>query len=500
MSASGDRHLRPDPAGLLPGTTGRAHVVAIAANPGYATSFAGQALLRLLVDLVARQFGVVRRLELHIPSVRSIPRAVGGRSERDLASALLAVGQAAGGPEISVTASAEPKAPNLIYVGGGRPPEGERSLLVTAVAESWSATVSDVELVPATDTGDLPFGPHLAAALAADRLFRALHGVAIHGASHLELLDPVERAMAAERMAGLRLPPAYLIGLGAVGAAALSSLSAANFGSTIVGIDPDAADVTSRNRLLSMRYDQVGVSKAELARALVKGSSVEFYENALAWPAYYGEPDRHRPTLLADSERGYRFEWILSAVDKNIPRRDIANILPRHVLSGSTNGLVAQCAYLDMEGDCECLACNNPIPTFDLDAVRDELSQLAADDRVQRLREMGASDEDLVAVEIYLNDPGCGGVGEATLRRLGVDGGVDWSVGFVSAAAGTLMAANFVRAAAFGPAAITAVGAERRLIFWGTPELTDSQARRKPACPVCGDPDTQLRYRSRWDG
>jgi hypothetical protein len=153
-----------------------------------------------------------------------------------------------------------------------------------------------------------------------------------------------------------------------------------------------------------------------------------------------------------------------------------------------------------MVGNCECLACNHPVPSFDLDATRDGLASVGIEERVAQLRAMGASDADVVAIETYLDDPACGAIGEATLRRLGVEGGVDWAVGFVSAASGALLAAQFVRAAILGPESVTSVGAERRLIFWGTPELIDSLARRRTSCPVCGDPDRQQAFAARWEG
>ncbi|MBA2719040.1 MAG: ThiF family adenylyltransferase [Chloroflexi bacterium] len=499
MSTSGDRHLGPDPAGLLPSAAAGDGHVTVVAEPAFAATFAGQALLRMLVDLLARQFSVLERVELDVPRLPAISRATGAVAGEDLETALLRVGSAAGGSEISVTRAGS-TAEHVIFVGPGSPSRAGALSTISAVANSWLATISDDPVAAQVDLDELPFGPHLAAAIASDRLFRGLHGVGVTGTSHIELLAAPELAIIRERLSGFRLPPCYVIGLGAVGAAFLLTLGATGIPATVVGLDPDDSDTTSRNRLLSMGYEQVGIPKPQLAAVLVKGTELDFYPNEVAWPAYYGDPDRRRPKYLAAQEAKYRYEWVISAVDKNLHRRNIANILPLHVLSGATNGFVAQAAYMAMVGDCECLACNHPVPSFDLDATRDGLASVGAEERVAQLRAMGASDADVVAIETYLDDPACGAIGEATLRRLGVDGGVDWAVGFVSAASGALLAAQFVRAAILGAESGTSVGAERRLIFWGTPELIDSLARRRTSCPVCGDVERQQAFATRWDG
>jgi hypothetical protein len=152
-----------------------------------------------------------------------------------------------------------------------------------------------------------------------------------------------------------------------------------------------------------------------------------------------------------------------------------------------------------MVGESECLACNHPVPTYEVESLSAELRTLGADERRVRLvDEMGASLEEWAAIEDYLRDPTCATMGEAALRRLGVEGTTDWSVGFVSVAAGLMLAASFVRAARDGPEAAFVEGPEQRLIFWGTPELNSSKARRRAACALCANTTTQGRFAERW--
>lgn len=89
---------------------------------------------------------------------------------------------------------------------------------------------------------------------------------------------------------------------------------------------------------------------------------------------------------------------------------------------------------------------------------------------------MGASREEVAAIEDYLADPACGQVGEMTLRRLGLGDNPDWSVGFVSATSGIIVAARFTALAMSG----IRDPAEFRLFFLG---------RARPPCPkVSGRP------------
>ncbi len=106
--------------------------------------------------------------------------------------------------------------------------------------------------------------------------------------------------------------------------------------------------------------------------------------------------------------------------------------------------------------------------------------------------------EEWAAIEDYLHDPDCGHLGEAALRRLGVEGATDWAVGFVSAAAGVMLAAAFVAMIIEGVDRAIDEGPERRLIFWGSPAGIVSRARRKPDCRVCGDRGSQSRFARRW--
>ena len=70
---SGDRHLRPDPDGRLAGSPPQLATVLVKAERAYAASVAGQHLLQMVVNLLARQFGVVSTILLDLDDVSVHP-------------------------------------------------------------------------------------------------------------------------------------------------------------------------------------------------------------------------------------------------------------------------------------------------------------------------------------------------------------------------------------------------------------------------------------------
>lgn len=506
MSISGDRHLRPEPSGKLKSLITGPRIVLVRANESYAGTFAGQVLLQLLVNLLCRQFGVVDAVWLDVPPTgvdrRAFPLPI--PEQDDLLGQLLVLGRAVGGGEVQISrlGSAQP-ASVTVLVGPGVEPQSESAFTMVAFGDGWDAFCSPIRRSPESVTAsDVPFGPLLAACLASGMVFRSLYQVASQQSSDNGLWDfgpGVWQNAGGPSPVRVRLPSSHLIGLGAVGAAfALSVASTPGLSGNLIGIDPQMTDETGRNRLLSALYHEIGQPKVVLAARLFEHTGISFYPIQTRWPDYVTDPTRNSPPDVRAEEEAFRYEYVISCVDRNIHRQNIARYLPRNVLSGSTDGLVAQATYYAIEGPCECLACNHPVPTFSLEDSIQELKGLTASDRVERYEAWGMSPNMQAAIDEYLIDPSCGQVAEAALRRLGVDSTTDWSVGFVSATAGVMLAAYLARCALNGVAATVGDRPERRLIFLGAQELSSSRARRKSDCPVCGDVNKRDRFARRW--
>lgn len=507
MRTSGDRHLRPEPSGKLKGLIAGPRTVLVQASAQYASSFAGQVLLQLLVNLLCRQYGIVDAVWLDIPTVavdhRAFPFAVPICNE--LRDQLLVLGRAVGGDEVDIEVAGYSALPSItVLVGPAREPCSDSPFTLVTYGDGWDAFCSAADRSPQTGSAStVPFGSLLTACLASGMVFRYFHSVSSSQTENRSLWNFGQGIWRGDDegagLDGVRLPDAHLIGLGAVGSAfGLALAVSPGLTGNLTGIDPQTTDETGRNRLLSAFHGEVGCAKVTLAARLFDHSQIHFYPNKTRWPDYVTESGRCVPPNVRAEEDAFRYEWMISCVDRNIHRQDIARYLPLHVLSGSTDGLVSQASYYSMDGACECLACNHPVPTFSLEDFVEKLQGISPGDRLACYEAWGLPPPIQAAIDEYLYSPSCGQAAEAELRRLGVEGTTDWSVGFVSAAAGVMLAAYFARCAIHGVITVVDNYPERRLIFLGAQEFSRSRAQRKPDCPVCGNPDRRQRFTTRW--
>ena len=484
---SGDRHLRPDPEGRVGGSPPTLATVMIKTNAAHARSRAGQHLLQLLVNLLARQFGVVRDVLLDVPDVPLyagvilVPRVNDG----SLRDGLLRLGSTAGAG-ITRTRVLDASAPTVVVcVGTDLDPA---DLTVPAIAiwgSGWRMSARTYETCERLE-GDSPnpLGPYLAACVGAGFAFKSAYGTQQRTRCDVDLWRESGKG---PELGGIVLPSAYVLGLGAVGAALAHTLAAArDLRGCLVGVDPQSMSDTDSNRLLSGTSENVGTDKVDLFARMFVGSSIEGYTVRARWPdEYLADPARKIPGALRASEAALRFQWVLSCVDRDRDRVGIARALPRHVLSGSTFGMVAQTAYYSGEGDCECLGCHHQTPAqLGVEALAEQLRALDREGRDPWYQSYGATLQERASIEEYLSDPQCGGPGEADLARLGLNGRVDWAVGFVSVGAGVLLAARFIRSSVMGVDEEIRDGSELRYFFWSD-QFELSRAKRATNCLIC---------------
>ena len=242
-------------------------------------------------------------------------------------------------------------------IHGGSPAP---ALAVTGAG--WRALATTERPLPQIDlTSPNPLGPHLAACLAAGFVFKTAYGKHRQVDAELDLW-PVSGEDGPE-LAGVELPAAYVLGLGAVGAAFGFTLACARgLKGTFAAVDPQKVSDTDLNRLLTA-IPAVEDSKAELFAGLFTDSHIIVEPFRGRWPRdYLGDPDRRVPPGLGADESAGRYRWVISCVDRNRDRADIAALLPRHILSGSTVGMAAQTSYFSLVGACECMACRHRTP------------------------------------------------------------------------------------------------------------------------------------------
>lgn len=463
----GDRHLRPDLDRHLHLLDGNAwNVVRVIAAPEVAATVGGQHTLWMLVNLLARQFAVIHELQIAVPPLSVEPGVALFGESGNLAATLIGTARAVAGNAMRVY-----KADNLVrtpaaeVIVGRLEPQASTRFSIAALGSGWRAFAGRPDRAPTcAPTGRNSVGPYFAACVAAGEVFKHLRGLRDGRGRFVEALflslwdfresDSWEGLSAGDWPAALDLPPFYLIGCGAVGQAVAAATAAADkvcgYATTI---DGETNDRENLNRYpLATQADINNVAKSELTARFLRRGGLDACSYAGAWPGYAYDPSRlPQPEDIRDEEIEYRYPLILSCVDKNSARHGIQNFWPEFLMGGSTQGLAFEVNAYDMQSPYECLKCFNrpePADPSDSEIVK---GLLALDGNVRRaLAE--ARGADYGVLEAYLSDPKCGQLGAAEIRKFR-DDSVDWSVGFVSVAAGTALAAQLFKYALKGRSA-----------------------------------------------
>lgn len=507
----GDRHLRADLDDRLhPVETDSWNTVRITASPTVAATAGGQHTLWMLTNLLSRQFAVVHELEIAVPPVPMEPGiALFGEAE-DLAETLVRTAELVAGTAMRVrraNGTSEPCVAEVIVGRGGKNPVAGFS--VAALGSGWWAFAGRPENAPDyLPSGRNALGPYFAACLAAGEVFKHLRGLRegkgrFIDALFISLWDFQARASWEALPNGqwpvpFMLPLFYLIGCGAVGQAVAAALVGSGevrgYGTTI---DGECNDPENLNRYPLATQDDLETSKSELTAAFLRKGGIAAYAYRGRWPEYTSDPNR--PPQRDDVrklESRYRYPLVLSCVDKNTARHGIQNFWPAFVMGGSTPGFAIEVNAYDMRSPYECLKCFNraePAGPSNSEIVA-ELRALPPEERRARAEARGA---DWRVLEAYLADPKCGRLGEAEVAKFREEA-VDWSVGFVSVAAGTVLAAQLLKYAVLGPAAFPQdQGNSLRFNFFNpAPRWTKHLRREGCDCTGAGRED----YERLWGG
>ncbi|HEY2362038.1 MAG TPA: hypothetical protein VGK36_13035 [Candidatus Angelobacter sp.] len=475
-------------------------------NPDYLSRHAGQHLLQMIVNLLARQYEVIMQIILEIPEIPTLPNIFPEPFivSDQLRSQILGFAKAISGGEIAISASTDTAiTPDCIVYIGAFDPSKSAVFCISAVADGWRfdcATHRPTQETEGTDSN--PFGPYIAACYAAGTIFKYFWQLDAKIDLCASLWNCVEAQWddlaVGKSPLQLTLPTTYLIGCGAVGAAfAFTLATIEGVKGEIVAIDPQPSDETSRNRLLTISYADLE-NKATLIERLFVGKALSVYPYVGLWPNYTTDANRKTPERIRKIEKDFRYEWVISCVDRNIHRRDIAVYLPRFVFGGSTHDFVAQVAVYSMQGECECLGCNHPVPMIPAtEELRISLLAMNSQELNNWFDKHDVNARERAAIGEYLHDPGCGGVGQELVAKLGRGGETDWSVGFVSVAAGVLLAAVFLQALFQEPQAMIRMGPEYFAWFLRS-GLGTSHALRKSICEICGSDIMQDNYQGLW--
>jgi molybdopterin/thiamine biosynthesis adenylyltransferase len=427
----------------------------------------------MLLNLLSRQKGVVSQLGLICPrnvaqAGRVIPLA---NRALDLRSALIAGSEAIG----IVPIVSDQAVGRLLVVGDVR--EAKSGHLYVS-GNGWCGGISTSPVNIVGPESSLPFGPFIAASLAAGEVFKAAR---LKPGTYLSPESVFYSAWTRSPSTSFNPSGAIEIerkltfalgGVGAVGCAFLHTLDSCPGLSGQVSLadnDEKGLDGSNLNRYVLFGMESVGRKKATEAARLLADSSltVESHDQPL-------EALASIPMV------------VVSAVDTNLSRAAIQNRYPAQILSASTHDLRAEVLRCGPPGIGACLRCYNP-------------PQIAKSDHQIAVKIQGMSDDELaehakaagvtvVEARQWAASQKCGMAGEGVLKhfRESEPEPHGFAVGFVSLMAGTLLAAELVMGNGCLDEEIRK-GNRSVFQFWSPAALTNrsSDYIRDPACPMC---------------
>ena len=195
----------------------------------------------------------------------------------------------------------------------------------------------------------------------------------------------------------------------------------------------ETIDSTNLARYIMASNDDEGKPKAELLaqRMSAVGIQIDFSDDGFA--SYVN----NRNTVC--------LSHVVSCVDNNRTRHDIQDQIPKVIHGGSISDLRTQISIYDLGRDYyQCLKCYNPLESRLSDD--DNLKRLRAMSPFQRREESLKRDIDLQTLENYIENPQCGELNTVVLQRFStLPDQPTFSVNFVSALSGVLLAAEIVK-------------------------------------------------------
>lgn len=497
-----DRHLRQDPHGALaPAERLVAGRVRVCVSASEATTWAGQHAAWLLVNLLSRQFRVISSIELHVPTVRLLDGVAAFDSRDTLDATLRACVLSVAGEHIRVVSEQADAPTQVQLVVGGEAVQGG-GVSVYLQGRGWRAYVGDRPMQPGVIGPDSPltFGPYLAACVAAGEVFKRLRGlvpgkgefVSSFYASAWSMRSAPAWDQLQDGPSSLDLPElghVYIPGAGAVGQAAALTIGSSRLAVSVTTVDHDPLDLTNNNRYCLARKADADASKPQLVANFLKAAGILCNPRDEKWQEYVAACGANAiaPEVSAQ-ERRFMYPTILSSVDKNSVRHALQQLLPRLIIGGSTEGLVAKAIAYDLSAGTRCLKCFNPIEgAEEVLQPRLEAARAASDAERQELCvQLGIKRE---ALESILAGPKCGELPAADLERFAA-GPPQMSAGFVSVAAGVLQVAQWVRVQLLGTAAL--IDGESVFLTFARPALRVRHLAPQSSCQCAND------LRDRW--
>jgi hypothetical protein len=251
-------------------------------------------------------------------------------------------------------------------------------------------------------------------------------------------------------VAGLLLPPMHVVGAGAVGQALAYILRHAGLAEAYMAfLDDDRHDTSNLNRCFLAGKTDMDQPKVDAVKRF-EGDGLVVYAFKGDLQAYLTSARANLDPRLAAQAYNGAYGVLVSCVDRGNSRQQVQGLWPQIIFGGSTLGLVARAdVYPDQTG-AACLACHNPSErdAERIWALREQLRGMSPEALAAFLLNCGLAAE---AVAEELARPRCGSDGEKAISDL-ARSPPEFSAGFISLAAGLLLAANLLRQLVFAAA------------------------------------------------
>ena len=335
-------------------------------------TYGAQHLAWMLVNLLARQFKVVREIILDVPSTALLPGVAPFGGMSSFAESLRECVLQISGPHVLCRYAAAGDQPDVALIVGADYSDMPNSWHL--YAEGWRFALCRKPSLPKLPPASkLSIGPYMCASQAAGEVFKFLRGmkpgrgafVQEHFASawSMSTADNWEALAEGPNADALgALPHFYFAGAGAVAQAAALCLGSSGFKGSCSVVDQDLLELTNDNRYCLCTRKDDGASKVGIMQMFLHAHGFETQAIPLWWQEFVASGGRHAPDdEVRALERSYMFPIVLSCVDKNEARHAVQNILPRLIISGSTDGLTAKSSVFDLSEDTGCLKCHNPL-------------------------------------------------------------------------------------------------------------------------------------------